>query len=427
VDDVDLWHDPRLIVLTYLEQLVNDNRVDRTWPVLQIVSNVAELWRDDAQYVFVIAEDPTMADNHVGLAVILDLLKARPGIVVGRTMNDDARNIRRGVYVMARGGSLTMISRETDEEGIVKAMNDYVGPGYYITSTVGSYLTTTAPITPAVNDTSIYRPNGIHMTDLEAALYRSLWMEIAIKKSINAEELSALKKYVEMLHMYHPGETHVKVFLSRLNAWVQTLRSSLSTSDWIRKFNSLQSPDGFIPSSENYTGCRGSSPRYRGYTCSLWKTFHAITVSAYRRHQSDAQFHPMDVLGVIAQYVRYFFACTDCAKHFAQMVRTMREEIRTVRDVVLWLWRAHNRVNHRLHSDTATEDPRSPKIQFPPYMACAACYRATGQNLFEVSDDVWRLDEVFNYLLQYYARESVIDDHDESANATQLSAQVRNN
>jgi len=93
----------------------------------------------------------------------------------------------------------------------------------------------------------------------------------------------------------------------------------------------------------------------------------------------------------------------------------MYDEVREVRDVVLWLWRAHNRVNLRLHGDVATEDPYAPKIQFPPQVACPSCVdERLGKDPFRVPDDAWRLDLVMEYLVEYYSQQSVIDDHDET-------------
>ena len=67
-------------------------------------------------------------------------------------------------------------------------------------------------------------------------------------------------------------------------------------------------------------------------------------------------------------------------------------KVKSPEDVVLYLWKAHNIVNNRLHGDEATEDPQFPKEQFPPAFLCSDCRDAKGE-----------LDptKVLPFLLQY--------------------------
>lgn len=58
----------------------------------------------------------------------------------------------------------------------------------------------------------------------------------------------------------------------------------------------------------------------------------------------------------------------------------------------MYLWRAHNIVNNRLHADKLTEDPQFPKYQFPPFFLCPSCH-AGGQ---------FSRRKVRNFLLRYY-------------------------
>ncbi len=39
-----------------------------------------------------------------------------------------------------------------------------------------------------------------------------------------------------------------------------------------------------LPSTLKWTGCEGSSPKYRGYPCSMWTLFHTLTVNAALQH-----------------------------------------------------------------------------------------------------------------------------------------------
>lgn len=44
-------------------------------------------------------------------------------------------------------------------------------------------------------------------------------------------------------------------------------------------------------------------------------------------------------------YIKHFFQCTDCAKHFTEMASEKpAQNVLTRKDAVLWGWRAHNEV-----------------------------------------------------------------------------------
>jgi len=419
----DVTHNLRDVLLQFINQLVLSGNTDPSWPPLNYVNSARELQTRDSNFTFIVVEDTKLSDRNIGLAVMLDLLSARPKVIVGRMTIQRARVSSPGLYVYTKGRLLFPVTSLLSEEAMVTSINRYSALTPQVSSTVGDYVTTIAPVTPARNLDDLIRPKGLHMKDLESSLYRSLWMEVAAHSSISGDQLSALKKYVYLLAQYHPSEEHVKNFLTKLNDWLQSTSDPMAVSIWSQKLDEFQSRNAFIPENETYTGCAGSSPQFRGYTCSLWMTFHALTVSAYQAHSSDPRFHPLTILNIIADYIKYFFGCRECADHFAQMARTMPDEVSSVRDLVLWLWRAHNRVNLRLHGDVATEDPYAPKIQFPPQIACPSCVdERLGKDPFSIPDDAWQLDHVMDYLTRYYSKRSVIDDHDESTQNIQSDA-----
>lgn len=47
-------------------------------------------------------------------------------------------------------------------------------------------------------------------------------------------------------------------------------------------------------------------------------------------------------------YVRSFFGCRECAKHFETMATEIATEVFTLQSAVTWLWSRHNLVNNRL-------------------------------------------------------------------------------
>lgn len=62
-------------------------------------------------------------------------------------------------------------------------------------------------------------------------------------------------------------------------------------------------------------------------------------------------------------------------------------------EVVLWLWRGHNKVNKRLKGE-ASEDPHFPKQQFPPKELCPECRDSAGS---------FDEEKVLQFLIRYYS------------------------
>lgn len=115
-----------------------------------------------------------------------------------------------------------------------------------------------------------------------------------------------------------------------------------------------------------------------------------------------AKFLYRDVLTAVAGYMKHFFGCSYCSKHFTQMAATMDSDVTSPKEVVLWLWRSHNKVNKRLHGD-ASEDPMHPKVLFPPKSACPKCYNTLGTQEAQFDEEA-----VLGYLLELYGADHIV-------------------
>ena len=137
-------------------------------------------------------------------------------------------------------------------------------------------------------------------------------------------------------------------------------------------FKNVKSKSGAVvhplPKKAKWVGCAGSEEHYRGYPCSLWTLFHTLTVNCGSRHQITG----LEVLTRIREFIRFFFSCEECKKHFTEMSANLTNEVSSQNEAILWLWRSHNIVNKRLAGDRS-EDPKHPKIQFPSKDLCEEC------------------------------------------------------
>lgn len=105
----------------------------------------------------------------------------------------------------------------------------------------------------------------------------------------------------------------------------------------------------------------------------------------------------LEILKRTVGYIKNFFGCTYCARHFQDMAKNIDKEVQTRDDAILWLWQAHNKANKRLHGDTS-EDPIHPKIQFPSEELCPSCRDDKGE---------WKEDTVLRFLKDHYGLHNI--------------------
>uniref|UniRef100_A0A915N4Y7 Sulfhydryl oxidase n=1 Tax=Meloidogyne javanica TaxID=6303 RepID=A0A915N4Y7_MELJA len=213
-------------------------------------------------------------------------------------------------------------------------------------------------------------------------------------ENITGQNLRALYEFVDILANYYPHRTiHPQLRETEING----SQNSREINEFNEKDNIENDQKNPFPISEEWEHCKGSSPVLRGYTCGLWTLFHVLTVNGYRNGQKDTSFDPLRLLLAIRDWVLSFFACDHCRVHFRKMTtKTARIEtsINREEDVFLYLWKAHNLVNSRLHG-RETEDPKFPKYQFPPHFLCQDCRREINKEFDE--------DKIKNFLLLYYS------------------------
>lgn len=62
-----------------------------------------------------------------------------------------------------------------------------------------------------------------------------------------------------------------------------------------------------FPIDDGWDHCAGSNSKFRGYTCALWITFHALTVSAYKNSLNGLLLANIAFFIIISLYANYFF------------------------------------------------------------------------------------------------------------------------
>lgn len=170
--------------------------------------------------------------------------------------------------------------------------------------------------------------------------------------------------------------------------------------------------------------CRGSKKGTRGFSCGLWVLFHSLSVRV-----GDGESNLAFI--AICEFIQNFFICDECRNHFHEISSSVSVPFNKTRDLAMWLWRTHNKVNQRLMKEEktlGTGDPRFPKITWPPKQLCPSCYLSYSRESNGTENIEWDEDEVFQFLVRYYGRtiasskEATLSSSDDAASTYDIAS-----
>jgi thiol oxidase len=177
----------------------------------------------------------------------------------------------------------------------------------------------------------------IFSEDITSAVRYSLLHEVALHHKITGDTLKALAKFVGTLGNFFPGDDQLRRDLTKLSKVLSDGRETVTSDEWLK----LVEPIFENVQDLKFVSCVGSQPKYRGYPCSLWTLFHAMTVEAVNVGDG-AKYR--DVVDGVHGFVKHFFSCRYCSKHFDEMYKETAGDVVDLKSGVVWLWSAHNKV-----------------------------------------------------------------------------------
>ncbi|XP_077572956.1 sulfhydryl oxidase 1 [Stigmatopora nigra] len=345
--------------------------------------------------------------SYVGREVILDLLQFE-NIAVRRVLStDDDLVAKLGVtefpscYLYYRGGNYTRlkvnIEARTFYSYALQALPGVARSGKSVLATIDNSSKSIEELWKPFNRSRVY------MADLESTLHYSLRVELAAHPVFTGKALTSLRKYISVLAKYFPGRPILMNLLKSLSLWLDNQTGDQVSYQAFNEIleNSVQAPDAALPEGVRWVSCQGSQPHLRRYPCGMWTLFHVLTIQAKQFGGSDHK----EVLNAMTGYISNFFGCRPCAEHFETMAKQSLAEATTFKDSILWLWSRHNRVNNRI-AGALSEDPRFPKIQWPPPDLCADCHTVK-----ENGEHKWNNNQVLLFLQNYYSAENILTDY----------------
>ncbi|XP_064310584.1 sulfhydryl oxidase 1 [Phalacrocorax carbo] len=365
--------------------------------------------RNKDQYLVLIFEK---SDSFVGREVALDMLQYE-NVAVRRVLSSEEELVKKfGVttfpsgYLLLRNGSFSRLPVH------MEARSFYT---YYLRMlsgvTRGSYKLNTTVSTSNETNTSQPKPadrSKVYTADLESTLHYSLRVEAARPAVLSGAQLAAFKCYVAVLVKYFPGRPCVQTYLQSLDSWLRNWTEPELPRSVLKeavKNNRDASHPAVLPTNVTWVGCQGSEPHFRGYPCGLWTVFHLLTVQAVQSGPDKEL--PLEVLNTMRCYVRHFFGCQECAQHFEAMAAESMDQVAGREEAVLWLWSHHNEVNARLAGGD-TEDPKFPKLQWPPPDMCPQCHKE------EQGVHAWDEPAVLTFLKAHFSPDNIYTDYAEA-------------
>uniref|UniRef100_A0A8C9XTN3 Sulfhydryl oxidase n=1 Tax=Sander lucioperca TaxID=283035 RepID=A0A8C9XTN3_SANLU len=366
--------------------LQNHTKLDRPdhCPPLEPYSSVELLpllgQRSD-HYTAIIIEEP---DSYVGREVILDLLQYS-GVEVKRALSSDLPLL--DALKITTFPSVYLLHPNTTHTHL------------HVQKRLRFFFSSLLRTLPGVQ-----RQMGaskVYAADLESALHYLLRVELATHNTLEGEELKIFKDFVTLVAKLYPGGGSVVKLMETLSDWLLSLplpripyQAVLDLVD-----NKMRISGVFLGAELRWVGCQGSRAGLRGYPCSLWTLFHVLTVqhdatpTALENTGLEGEAAP--VLQVMRRYIRTFFGCEECGRHFEQAAAVSMEKVQDREGQILWLWNQHNMVNYRL-AGSLSDDPLFPKAPWPSPSLCSSCHEEKN------GVHVWNHGNVLFFLRQHY-------------------------
>jgi len=241
-----------------------------------------------------------------------------------------------------------------------------------------------------------------------------------------AASLAALEKFSLLLSKAHPIPS-CRQGAGEMLAAIRNLSGSKKSGEAAKSLDSLRAVavcgKGQVePASWAACASARADGRGRGYTCGLWSLFHAAAANLPAEAEAgkgrggkegkEKEEEPLGQLwaSAVRGWVRHFFTCSECAAHFESMASAETggsAAVKSADEALLWAWRAHNRVNARLHEEEergngSSGDGVHLKVQWPPASLCPRCHREKRIGGGAGGDEEWDEGEVLAFLKEYY-------------------------
>lgn len=217
--------------------------------------------------------------------------------------------------------------------------------------------------------------------------------------TLEGDRYAAALKWIDALAASFPMEGNRAAFatladaMRRQDKWEQADWSDLMLK-WKEIARKMIFPKDLLDASEEEGWSSCST-----YTCGLWTLFHSMTVTNIQTASPVEPWKPSQLADAMRTYIKYFFGCEECQRHFLKanpestIDELAKSDTQGPKEVALWMWRMHNKVNKFLK-----------KGQWPSKQACPVCYNEHIREL-SLNPAVLHEDEILAYLTSVFRHE----------------------
>ena len=398
-----------------IEEMVEINpKIKHLWPNLSPLSgdgNVTNLgfydiWPEYNEDTFLVIEHPA---SYIGRQIILDFWRrSEPYVVIERLVvsSDNVDAVLEKLKIASlptiavfNSVNQTVTPLEIHVNGDVKSSLENSIQDYLNIGNGGDFVKTTA--SPGIKLISgspdegdiIRRRYTLYLSDLDKTVLSSLRQEILLRNAFTDDQKAALRQHLNILYQFYYQQSDIYELISKLKVLVDNEVPDITSL--------VTTIDDASVDTWDWVGCQGSRAKYGGYTCGLWSLWHYLTVAQLEAGAGD----PRDVLRSMVSYVREFFGCRECSKHFLEMVgngTNIENGVASYEDAVIYLWNRHNDVTKRLidSDDDTTDDPDFPRQFFPSKPFCQSCFKGAENHIVK--------ENILKFLRKHYSKSSLI-------------------
>ncbi|CAF94978.1 unnamed protein product, partial [Tetraodon nigroviridis] len=332
-------------------------------------------------YTAIVVEEP---DSYVGREVILDLLMFS-GVQVKRALSSE-RPLVEALGVTSFPSLYLLHPNSTHTEPRVEKKQRFFFSSFLKTlpgvqrkaggRSSAAGLQEAAPGRGASESWRRFDSAKVYTADLESGLHYLLRVELASHDYLEGEELSIFKDFVTLVAKLYPGGGSVVRLMEALSDWLLSLQGRRLVYQ-----NVLDLVDNKMRVCSWGRSALGWLPGQQGGAS--WLPVLALDALSHLDRPTRCKAHgagkhrweqeAAPVLQVMRRYIRTFFGCQECGRHFEQAAAAGLDQVQNPDQQILWLWEQHNRVNSRL-SGTLSDDPLFPKAPWPGPALCATCH-----------------------------------------------------
>ncbi|VDK84030.1 unnamed protein product, partial [Litomosoides sigmodontis] len=287
----------QMVLLDY-----NTNRSPH-WPNFDFLKNVqkySELWKNMDKSVSLLV---VIFEEGAGSLLLLDMTKYSDRLVARRSLNN--HSLADSLHIK-NFPSMAIFKREQMKPLLVAELRRLLFnelERFLISENGKNEIGENAVQNRSLCEADIVKCRQkyfVSENDMLKSIRYAVFDEVARNgKNLSGNNLTAIRDFLDILAKNLPTTTiyynisdatkelinskKAVNLLGKMRDFIDQNEDVIPIKEYKKKFLNLEDEnDHPFPTEDNWEHCAGSNPKFRGYTCGLWTTFHALALQAYK-------------------------------------------------------------------------------------------------------------------------------------------------